>query len=385
MDAQQAWILLAVSLGAFLIPLLARLVRISAAVGEVLYGFIIGPVIIGLIQPDIYLSFLGQLGFIVLMFMAGLEIDFNYVRSIGKKSTIICTIIVSISFMVAFILVYAAGWPLFTGLFLASISLGLPLAILRESGMSDSRVGQMVLLVGSIGEFLTIIVLTLFTVIATVGFSWAIIPKFLQLGALFLISVIILKGFLLFVWWKPEIFQKLAEDGDPQEIGMRLSMFIMLVFVGLAAIFNVKLVLGAFLAGAVLAFTFRDVSVVERKMSNLGFGFLVPIFFIQVGVDFNPQSIEIETIYQTVPLLIVLTLIIKLVPFIFLMKTGLTFTEAMMVGILLACPLTLMIAIAEVGLKIKVFDAATHAMLLLVAIILALFLPPLVKFLSKLS
>lgn len=375
MDQQQAITLMIVSFGAFFVPLLCRFINISAAVGEVLFGILVGPSLLGLIESDAILSFLGNIGFIILMFMAGLEIDFNYLKRLGKNAAFIALIAVSISFTLSFLVAPLLDWPFFLGLFLAALSLGLPISLLYETKTSTSTVGQVILLVGSIGEFLTIILFTVLTVVHTSGFSWVLMQKMLQLGLLFFVIAVILRSFMLLVWLKPEIFQRLASDGDPQEIGMRLTMFLMFFFVALAAVFEVKMVLGAFIGGALLAFIFRETSPIEEKISNLGFGFLIPIFFIHVGATFDPSSLAPRALITTVPVVFILVVFIKIIPLLLLKFIGMTFPETIMTGVVLACPLTLMVAAAELSLAMEIIDIELYSLLLVVALLLALIMP----------
>lgn len=361
-----------VALGAFLVPFICRLLNISAAVGEVLYGILIGPTFLDVVEATTFLTFLGQLGFIVLMFLAGLEIDFNYIKASGHRTNIIALFIVLANCGLAFGVALIWGKSLLFGLFLAAMSLGLPVTIMRETIGSHSSTGQSVILIGSVGEFMTIMLLTVFIVFFEVGFCWLLVMKLLKLVILFFLAVFFLKVLTLVVWWRPDFFQKIAESGDPQEIGMRLGMFIMLFFVGLAAVFEVKLVLGAFLAGAVLSFTFRETSVIESKMSNIGFGFLVPLFFIQVGVNFQLATGNVFTFLGLVPVLTGIVFLIKILPAIMLIFTGQTIKDAFLAGTLLACPLTLMIAIADVGLKMGIFDSETYSLLLVLSLIVAI-------------
>jgi Kef-type K+ transport system membrane component KefB len=375
-NPEQAWTLVVVSLGAFIVPLLCRWVHLSAAAGEALYGVLVGPSGLGLVNADDYLLILlGGLGFVLLMFLAGLEIDFNHMITLGSRSTLLAMMVVGLGFALSFLIASLFGWPPMIALFMACISLGLPLTVLRETGSGNTPLEQVILLVGSAGEFVTIVIFTILTVTTQAGGGAALTLRLIQLATLFLITYVLLRIFILLVWWRPELFEQLAEKGDPQEIGMRLAMFIMLLFVGLASLLHVKLVLGAFLAGAVLSFTFRESTPIVEKISNIGFGFLVPIFFIQVGIGFAPANLSSQGMLRTLPLFFVLIVAIKLLPSLLLTRIGLSPREAIQTGLLLACPLTLMVAIAEVAENLGIVDKNMQQVLILIALILSITMP----------
>ena len=83
MHAHDAISLLIIALGAFLIPLLAGRIGIPAAVGEILFGLLFGPALVGWIEPSEFTTFLAEFGFAFLMFLVGLELDFARIERQG--------------------------------------------------------------------------------------------------------------------------------------------------------------------------------------------------------------------------------------------------------------------------------------------------------------
>ena len=140
----------------------------------------------------------------------------------------------------------------------------------------------------------------------------------------------------------------IAHD-DPSEIGIRVGFAMMFAFIGLSFKAHVEPFLGAFIAGAILSFVIRDKGALEHKLSSMAYGFFVPIFFIDVGMNLKITPQLLFNNYQTILTIIVVMGIIKFVPAVLLMMRGLKFQEVLATTCLLAAPLTLVIAIMEMA------------------------------------
>jgi CPA2 family monovalent cation:H+ antiporter-2 len=144
----------------------------------------------------------------------------------------------------------------------------------------------------------------------------------------------------------------------------------MLIFVALSEALGTEVILGAFLAGAIISLlrTPDDTELVHQ-LEAIGFGFFIPIFFIMVGVDLNlPLLFRSETAVWLVPLFLVLAIIVKLLPALAFTLTF-SFKEAVAAGILLSARLSLIIAAAAIGARIGVIGESTRAAIILVAIV----------------
>jgi Kef-type K+ transport system membrane component KefB len=170
----QAGTLLLIALGAFIVPLLSGRIGIPAAVGEIVFGILVGRYVLqNVSDTGEFFNVLSEFGFAFLMFLAGLELDFATLERRGKRPVVISGIIAVSTITLAFVAaVYVIGLSAFFGIVLGAMSIGLVLVSLRETGEVRSDFGQTVILVGSIGEFLTIITLTLYTIVGSFGVGW---------------------------------------------------------------------------------------------------------------------------------------------------------------------------------------------------------------------
>ncbi len=289
MELAEALSLVVFYLGAFFMPMVASRVRVPAAVAEILYGLAIGA--LGLVHEGGATHFLAELGFVYLMFLVGMEIDFNRVEREGKGTVALAFAIATLVLVTASYIAMRLEMSFFMGLVIGAMSVGVLLVALVESNASKTRWGQILLLVGSIGELLTLLTLTGYHLVHSHGWSLALAAAALRVLLLFVLALALLMFLRLAVWWFPHSFQRWVREEDPSELGVRFGFVLMLGLTAVAAWVGLEAILGAFLAGMLFAYVFRETGVLETKLTALGQGFFVPIFFINVGVTFEWSAV----------------------------------------------------------------------------------------------
>ena len=383
--ADQAGTLLLIALGAFIVPILSGRIGIPAAVGEIVFGILVGPHVIRIVsETGGFFEFLADFGFAFLMFLAGLELDFANLERRGKHplmvSGTIAVATITLGFLTA---VYVMERSPFFGIVLGSMSIGLVLVSLRETGEARSNFGQTIILVGSIGEFLTIIIVTLYDIVFDVGLGLAFFGEALKLVAVFAIAYVVLKTLRLLVWWFPAQFSRMIDIEDPSEVGVRAGLALMIAFVAIAGLLGLEAILGAFLAGALFSFVFRETGILETKLAGIGYGFLIPVFFIHVGVEFDPGSLGSIDVYPLLARVLLLSLAVKAVASIPFFAMGFSVRQVAGASLLLATPLTMLVAIAEIGLNIGALTELDNATIILVAVLTGLLFPTAYKRLAR--
>jgi Kef-type K+ transport system membrane component KefB len=384
MHTADAITLLLFSGGAFLIPLLVGRIGIPAAVGEILYGVLIGKHVLGLVHENSFITVLAELGFCFLMFLVGLELDFSRIEREGPRGLFSSFVVAALIFAFGLGASTLLGMSPFMMLVFGAMSVGIMLATLNDAGQTKSNAGQTMIFVGSVGEFLTIILLTaLHFYYKYEGLGWPLFREMAKLALIFGIAYVVLVLLRTAIWWRPKAFSRVAATHDPAEIGVRSGMALMLVFVSLASMLGIEAILGAFIAGALFSFAFRHKGILETKLASIGFGFFVPVFFIWVGTEFDPTAIGDPQILLMVAKLLGASLVVKLLPSLLLMLRGLSFRESVGSALLLASPLTLLVAIARIGLDEKLLDDVTASAVVLLAIVGGVLLPGLFRLLVK--
>jgi Kef-type K+ transport system membrane component KefB len=389
-----AFLLFVLSVGAFVVPVLAPRVGLPEAVGHIFFGIFV--VVIGLVDMGhggghgsdaagfgAELHLLAELGFILLMFGAGLEIDFAAIERGGKVGllrggAVALGVVVSCMILVALANDFRGPTEQLSAFYvvvLSATSIGLGVVVLRETGLSTKPVGQTILLVGAIGEFITLVAMTIYNVYKNVGLKAELGLEVGKLVLLFLVGGLFLRFLKAWTWWHPGFFVRVFARHDHSEVGVRAAVAACLSFVALAVFLRIDPVLGAFIAGAVARMVFRDVEVLEQKMSALSSGFFIPIFFIYVGMTFDVRQISLEGLTAAL-FLGALMVLARLVPCLLLVTDrNLGPREALAASFLLAAPLTLLVAIAKLGEQLGVLKAEESSTLVLLAILLSIAMP----------
>jgi Kef-type K+ transport system membrane component KefB len=382
MEAESALSLLVLALGAFLLPLLFERIRVPAVVGEILFGMAISEQALGLMSRTAFTQFLAQFGFALLMFLAGMEIDFTQIGRLSRRALSAAVAAAFGTFLLAAGVVLVFGRPPFLVLVLGAMSLGLVLATLRGLDLTRRPLGQLILLVGTVGEFITLIGLTIGDIAGSHGVGIDLLWAVGKLALVFGLAWACLVVLRTLLWWFPDSFSRVVATKDAAEIGVRASLALMLAFVAIATLLGVEAILGAFLAGALFSFVFREKHAVETKLSSIGFGFFIPIFFIDVGMSFDLGGLGDAAVWGEMGFLAGTSLAVKVLPCLLLVWAGLRFRESLGAGVLLAAPLTLLVAESRIGLQVGLIDANTSLAIVLFAVVGGIVLPTLFRLLA---
>jgi len=364
---------------------LANRLNIPVIVGEIVLAIGVGFIFVfidrttGLVfltfEPGSAVYFLSEIGLIFLLFLAGLEIDFNMISERGAKPIGWGVLAFVATFTIAFGLVLLIGLdaPIFMALVVSTTSLGVVLPVVRELGIIRSQYGQDIILGAIIADFGTMLMIPI--VVATQKGSSLFLPLIiLPLIAMFFIAMYYIGGFLIWRW--PNVMAKFFAHEDPNETGVRMSFLLIMIFVVLSAVLQTEIILGAFLAGVAISFLFRDSGNLEEKLFGLGFGFLIPLFFVRVGVEFANSVSEPGGLAAlwVVPILIAVTIVAKILPSLYLAPTY-GARKAAACGTLLSGGLSLAIVAAEIGRTEGILEPAISAAIIFFAIVMAVLSP----------
>jgi Kef-type K+ transport system membrane component KefB/Trk K+ transport system NAD-binding subunit len=375
--------LLLITALAAIIPVLAnrfKRVQIPLVVGEIFAGIIIGHSGFNLVEPSTTLTFLAEFGFAYLMFLSGLEVDFNLLLPSSGQSRkeawkgpmpqalLMLAGTIGLALGAAMLLerLGIVESPMLVALILSTTSLGVVVPVLKERGLLGSRYGQFMLVASSIADFVTLILLTIAIAVRRSGLTLDL-----------LLIPVLLIAFGLIARWAQRlgsipILQNILDElsSATSQIRVRGAFALMVAWVVAAEALGVELILGAFLAGALagLVAGSHDSSARE-KLDAIGYGFFIPIFFIMVGVEFNLNAlVESPQALLLVPLLVVIAYLVKIIPGL-LLRLNFPWRETLAGGLLISSRLSLIIAASSIALSIGVITEAVNAAIVLLAII----------------
>ncbi len=379
---------------AFLVPIaLSRFkkFRLPIVVGEILAGIIIGRSGFGLVEHhEVVLDLLAELGFVFLMFLSGMEIDFTSLGlfSDQKKSkkqpwtplrlagiSFLLTLLLSTLIGLAFTQSGLASSPWMIALILSTTSLGVVVPVLKERGLTSGRYGQTLLISALIADFVTMLLIT----VVVAALSHGLTLDILLIGLLF-VAFFLMYHFGGIFFNRVRGVRRILEElsSATAQIKVRAAFTMMLTFVALAEMLGTEIILGAFLAGAIISLLKKsEDDELVHQLDAIGYGFFIPIFFIMVGVDFNIASLlSSPTAMLLVPLLLLSAFLVKFLPML-LYRLSFSWRQTLGAGTLLSSRLSLIIAASAIGLRIGVISEPFNAAIILVAIITVVFAPPL--------
>ncbi len=345
-------------------PFVAKLLRIPIPPVEIILGSIF--TYLGLIGHNEYFYLIAEVGFLYLMFLAGMEVDLKQItkspKEVIQKSALFLFLIVL--FSIASGIVF--GLNIIVIISMPLISIGL-LASLSKTYGKDQPWIKLALIAGVLGEIISIAALTIFDAASTTGFGLALLGKLGYLTLFIFVVYLVYKFLHLLFWWYPELKNMLMPKLGTSDQDIRLSMSLVLILSAVMLSLGLELALGAFIAGVAISAFFHHEKELEEKMSSLGFGFLVPLFFIHVGASFDLKALSLEGVVSGA-LLITFLMIMSRILAAVVLKGISGSRDALLIALSLSMPLTLLVAVATIGYEVKLLDLLNYYQLILASI-----------------
>jgi len=346
-------------------PFVSKLLRIPTPPIEIILGAL--GAYIGLIEHNEYFNIIAEVGFLYLMFLAGMEVDLKQItqspKSMIQRSMVFLGLMsfFSVSSGILFHLntITIISMPL--------ISIGILASLSKTYGKERPWI-KLALIAGILGEIISIAILTVFDAASTTGVNMTLVTKVSYLGGFVFVIYILYKLLCLLFWWFPELKQTLIPELDTSDQDIRLSMALFFMMIAIMLYLKLELALGAFIAGVAISAFFHHEKQLEEKISSLGFGFLVPLFFIHVGASFDLHSLAEEGVITGALLITVLMLLSRVLAGVVLKQLSGT-RDALLVALSLSMPLTLLVAVATIGYETKLLNLSGYSQLILASIL----------------
>ena len=366
MSEKEAIVLVLIAVGAYIIPFTSKKLMLPSAVGEILYGMGLAFIITTGHETMPLVKYFSMFGFLLLMYIAGLELDFNKFRDISKKDVILYFSIYIPILLASIFIVNMFNLDRAFVLVLFTTGIGLQFSVLKETGLMSTSLGQSMLIICMIGEIFSLLGLTLFSMIAESGVSSALLFDVFYIAIFFVVIYLVLKV------------------GNITETGIRGNFLILFFFVALAVILKIEFVIGAFIGGMIIALVFPDRESILERLTGVAYGFFIPVFFISVGAGFNYKHIFDKDVLILALIISVFIFVTKFIGSILLFFTDIKNRKVILVATSLSFPLTILVAIGEVFKEKSIITEEQSSAILLSAIITAIIYPWIFKLLVKL-
>ena len=371
--------MLIIMLAALIIPIAMARFKVSSvptAVAEIVAGIFLGKSAFNIVQETSSLTLLSSLGVIILMFLSGMEINFDlFKKAPGQKkrdpkspvsiAVLSFTAVIITAFILGVIL-YFMG--LFSDILLATIlfstiALGVVIATLKEKEILGRPMGQTILLTAVLGEVIPMLALTFYASIYghNAGRLWLIV-------LLFLAAIILLRRFRQpYVW-----FNNVSKATT--QLDIRLAFFLIFTLVTVAESVGAENILGAFLAGMVMKLL-EPSEATQEKLTSIGYGFFIPIFFIMTGVRLDLKSLFAnKTALALIPILVACFIIAKL-PTTLIYRRRFNARNSFAGGFLTVTTITLVLPSLQVAKNLHAITSTQSDAFILAAVIVCVLAP----------
>lgn len=363
---------------AALAPLLAALpsrLRTPVVVAELMLGILIGPHLLDLVSPEGLVDILSELGLTFLLFMVGLEIDLGIIKGRALALAVAGWCLSLSAAMVSMAIVGSIGLihapPMLAAVALSTTALGVVAPILRDERLLDTEFGKLVMASAAMGEFGPLVVISLLLIPThnTVMHTFFIVA---------FIAVAVMAAFMAIQVRSSNLLDALAHTMQSSgQAPVRICIALQAFFILLAGQFGLNVVFGAFAAGMVVGLASRGAAGTQlrQKLDAIGYGFLIPIFFIVAGMRFDVSALWGGPLVPVQLLaLLGLLILIRGMP-VLLYKEALNRQEKLPFALYSATGLPLIVIITEIGISSGAMAPDRAAVLLTAGMISVLVFP----------
>lgn len=341
-------------------------VAVPGAVVEICAGIALGPAVLGVVEVDEAVRTLATVGLAFLLFLAGLEIDLRALRGRpGRQAARGLGLSLVLAALVGTLLQVAGvvdDGRLLTVLLLAT-SLGLVVPVLRDAGLTGRPAGRLIVAGASLGELAALVLLSLLFSQSARGPGAVLLLLLLVAGVAVAVLVLALR-----LSASPRVAAVVSMLADTSaQVRVRLAVLLVVGMAALAERLGFEAILGAFVAGLVLRLADADGMArhphFQIKLEGLGFGFLVPVFFVASGVAFEVDALLDEPAgLLQIPAFLVALLVVRALPAV-AYRPELAWREVAAAGLLQATSLPFLVVGAAIGQELGLLAAADAAAL----------------------
>lgn len=364
-----------------------------AVLGELLAGLIIGPTLINLLGshtlfPDGHnvehtLIEIAEIGVLLLMFMAGMEVDLQSMLKVGRPALMAGVVGVLIPLIIITPVVTLFNYPienaLFVGILLASMSTSISAQVMLELGVLQRKEGLALLGAALVDDAVVILLLSLFIAINPGGIIAAESSRSVVEVLLRIIAFLVI-GFA-FCWY---VLPRLANwvGTLPISEGTLMLAIVSTLLMSFAAEYfgGIAGITGAFMAGLGFSRTrHRIIEHAERGVRAVNYGFLVPLFFISIGLQANLRLLTAE-ILPFALVMLVLAIATKIIGAGWGSKLGgFDWTSSLRVGVGMISRGEVGLIIASIGVSYGILQSEVFTTIVFVVLVTTIITPPLVR------
>ncbi|MDF8266531.1 cation:proton antiporter [Luteipulveratus flavus] len=378
-----------VSVVAAISPLAVQLFRLPVpdVVLQILLGVVIGPQLLGWASADGPVRVLSLVGLSFLLFLAGLELEPKNLRGRSLRLSVLGF---ATSFVIALVVGGALGVvglvksPVLVAVILSATALGIVLPILDDAGRLDGPLGQLVVAGASLAEVVPVALLSLLFSEGSggLGSQLTLFGTFLVLVA---VAAVVLVGLERWTWLSRSL---VALQSTTAEIRIRAAVALLMTFAAAASAFGLEAILGAFLAGATVSFLDRDEHESHQqfrpKLRAVGFGALIPFFFVATGMNLDIRSLVDEpSTTLRIPVFLAAFLLVRAVPALAYRPLLGSTRQAVAAGLFQATTLSIPVVGGQIGVQLQLITPENYVALVAAGLLSVIAFPQLGLLLAR--
>jgi Kef-type K+ transport system membrane component KefB len=366
---------------AVVVPLLLGLVpavKVPAVVLEILGGVLVGPAVLGWVHLDVAVRVTSDLGLGFLLFMAGYEID---LRRFDRRILLLASQAFAVSVALALLVAYGLQLTgqvrdgLLVGITLMATSLGILVPILKDAEHTETPFGHLIMAAGSLAELGPLVLLSVFFSASSGNPSveLGLLAAFVAVTAVVVVVAERVRG------WDPlrRVVRRL--ENTSSQLRVRLAITFALAFAVVAEHFGLATILGSFLAGIIVRRTSESPAsheVLTGKLEAIGFGFLIPVFFVSTGA-----SLDVDALFRSsravllVPVFVAALLVVRGLPALLYVR-AVGRTHAVAAGFMQATSLTFIVVATVIGVQTNHQLRSTATALVIAGLLSVVIYPP---------
>lgn len=363
-------------------PIISRLFRLPTPVVEILLGtFAIWSGFLH-VDNDVFKN-LAKIGFFYLMFLAGLEIDIvkllSYKKQYLNKTLLYFVCLYGFSFLLYLIfhlpVVYTVAIPI--------VSIGMVMALINQYGKKETWL-EFSLIIGAVGELLSIASFVVFDGIISHGLGWHFVQNIIMLIVVFASSYFLFNILRILFWWYPGLKSLIMPHDDSMQQSLRISIALFFILIATMQWLEIDMVLGAFIAGIFISNFFGHKRELPHQLSMFGFGFLIPIFFIFVGTTLDLNLVFSSRILKHAFLIVLVMVGIRMLSSFIAYYGSLGLKNTILFSLSSSMPLTFLVAVATIAVQNGAIDANEYASFIVAALMEGILIMTLIQILMYL-
>ena len=374
----------------------------QSVMGEIMAGILLGPSFLGWVAPEVshvlfptasltYLSILSQLGLLLFMFVIGMELDIDALRSQMGRSLVISHSSIALPFLLGVGFAYftyeqfgtaASGfvaYALFMGIALSITAFPVLARILRERDMTHTPVGALALICAAINDVTAWCILPVVVAITKAESMRGVVVTIVLTVAFVGVMILVIRGLL------ERYYLRQRERENAGGIAfIAVAILLLLASALIAEVIGIHALFGAFIAGAVLPGSKELRHELTERLEGVSVSMLLPVFFVLTGLRTSIGVLSDSSLWPVFALILLLAVAGKLLGSAIPARlSGLSWSDSLSIGALMNTRGLMELIVLNIGYDLGVLRPEVFTMMVFMALVTTFMTAPLLDLIER--